>query len=195
LTLPGVIQICILVFNIIFPQPENLKPPAMRKSLIITLTVLTCLGLLSCNSGASEKSSIEKTETATLDKQWAKSLIDSMNTKFAEGLAAGDSSALASLYWPNAELLLDNSEPVKGSNIVNAWGSAMRMGIKEIAFTTTDITGSSTFIIETGNYVMKDGVQKILDQGKYVVVWEQRNNEWKIYRDIGCTSLPLAPAK
>jgi ketosteroid isomerase-like protein len=163
----------------------------MRKSMAVTLAALTCFSLLSCSSGESEKSMNEKTETTTLDKQWAKSFIDSMNTKFSEHLAAGDSFALASLYWPNAELLLDNSEAVKGSDIVKAWGSAMRMGVKEIALTTRDITGSPTFIIETGDYEMKDGVQQIIDKGKYVVVWEKRNDQWKIYRDIGCTSLPL----
>lgn len=163
----------------------------MRKSLVLTFAALTCYGLFSCNTDNSGKSSNEKTETATLDKQWAKSFIDSMNTKFSGHLAAGDSSALASLYWPNAELLLDNSDPVKGSDIVNAWGSAIRTGLKEITLSTTDITGNSTFIIETGHYEMKDGVQQIIDKGKYVVVWEQRDNEWKIYRDIGCTSLPV----
>ncbi|HXL59015.1 MAG TPA: hypothetical protein VN958_22285 [Chitinophagaceae bacterium] len=59
--------------------------------------------------------------------QSAKSIIDSMNAKFSEQFAAGDSAALASHYWPNAELLPDNSEPVKGNDIVNAWGAAIRM--------------------------------------------------------------------
>jgi ketosteroid isomerase-like protein len=161
----------------------------MQKSFVIILAALIWYSLLSCTSGNSEKSSNVKMQT--IDKQWAKSFIDSTNAKFSELLAAGDSTALASLYWTDAELLLDNSEPIKGSDIVKAWGSAMRMGIKEIALSTTNITGSPTFIIETGNYEMKDGVQQTIDKGKYVVVWEQRNDEWKIYRDIGCTSLPL----
>lgn len=102
-------------------------------------------------------------------------------------IAAGDSSALASHYWPDAELLLDNSEVVKGNDILNAWGSAIRMGIKEMTFSTTDITGSQTLIIETGNYEMKDGNKSPIDRGKYVVVWEKRNGVWKLYRDIGST--------
>jgi ketosteroid isomerase-like protein len=69
-----------------------------------------------------------------LDKQWAKSFIDSVNAKFSEQIASGDSSALVSNYWPDAELLLDNSEVVKGKDIINAWGSATRSGIKEMTF-------------------------------------------------------------
>jgi ketosteroid isomerase-like protein len=88
--------------------------------------------------------------------------------------------------------LLDNSEAVKGNNILNAGGSAIRMGIKEITFSTTDIRGSPTFLIETGNYEMNDGKKSLIDKGKYVVVWEKRNDEWKLYRDIGSTSMPAA---
>jgi ketosteroid isomerase-like protein len=81
---------------------------------------------------------------------------------------------------------------VKGKDIINAWGGAIRMGMKEINLSTTDIKGDSLFIIETGNYQMKDAKGSSLDKGKYVVVWEQRNGEWKLYRDIGSTSMPVA---
>ena len=162
----------------------------MQKILVLIFATLSCCVLLSCNSDNSEKSPAPKTESATLDKQWAKSFIDSINTKFSEQFASGDSAALASHYWPDAELLLDNSEVVKGNDILNAWGSAIRAGIKQIKLSTTDITGSSTFMIETGNYEMKDGKNSLIDRGKYVVVWENRNGEWKLYRDIGSTSMP-----
>jgi ketosteroid isomerase-like protein len=73
---------------------------------------------------------------------------------------------------------------------VNAWGYAIRAGIKEMNFVTTDVTGNSSFIIETGSYEMKDNNKNLVDKGKYVVVWQKRNGEWKLYRDIGSTSMP-----
>src|SRR4030095_963640 len=103
------------------------------KSYLTVLSVVACVFLLSCNSNT-EKTASPNTETAALDKQWAKAFLDSMNKKFSEQFSAGDSASLASHYWPDAELLLDNSEPVKGSDILNAWGSAMRMGIKDLLF-------------------------------------------------------------
>src|SRR5206468_656433 len=139
----------------------------IRKLTAITISALSCLYLLSCESGNTEKQANQKAEKSTFDMQWAKSFIDSINSKFSEQFAAGDSVALASHYWSNAELLLDNSEPVKGSDILNAWGSAIRMGIKEITFSTTDITVDSTFLIETGNYEMKDAKRSMVDKGKY----------------------------
>ena len=65
-----------------------------------------------------------------------------------------------------------------------------RLGIKDFTFSTTDIMGDAEFLIETGNYEMKDEKKTLIDKGKYVVVWQHRNGEWKLYRDIGNTSLP-----
>lgn len=162
----------------------------MSKTYIFIAMLSISLSIFSCNPTNSEKRSDQNEEILSLDKQWAKSFIDSINIKFAEHLALGDSAALASLYWPDAELLLDYSEAVNGKNIVNAWGAAIRMGVKDMTFSTTDITGSTTFIIETGRYEMKGGNKSLIDKGKYIVVWENRNGEWKLYRDIGSTSMP-----
>jgi ketosteroid isomerase-like protein len=164
----------------------------MTKAYFLIAVSLISFYFSSCNSNNFEKSPNLNTESLAFDKQWATSFIDSINVKFSEQIASGDSVTLASHYWPDAELLLDNSEVVKGKDILNAWGATIRMGIKEMTFTTTDITGSQTLIIETGNYEMKDAKKSLIDRGKYVVVWEKRNDEWKLYRDIGSTSMPAS---
>ena len=165
----------------------------MRTFLCFITWFASCLILISCNTGNADKVTSEKeAEANTFDKQGAKKFLDSMNAKFSQQIAAGDSIALASHYWPDAELLLDNSDVIKGNDILSAWGSSIRSGLKEMNFYTTDITGSSTFLIETGNYEMKGENKSMLDKGKYVVVWEKRKGEWRLYRDIGCTSLPVA---
>ncbi len=161
----------------------------MNKVLPVFAILMACY-MISCNQSTTKQDTTEQKQT--LDKQWAKSFIDSMNTQFSRQIASGDTAALASHYWPDAELLLDNSEVVKGPDILATWGAVMRMGLKEMTFSGTDITGSPDFIIETGNYEMKDAGQSIIDKGKYVVIWEKRNGEWKLYRDIGCTSLPAS---
>lgn len=152
------------------------------KSLIVSISVL-CIVMSGCQQQTADK------ETA-FDMQKAKSFIDSVNTKFSQQLRDGDSVALASNYWPDAELLLSNSEPIKGKDIMSAWGATIRMGINDMTFTTTDIAGDANFLIETGSYEMKDGNKTLIDRGKYVVVWKQQNGEWKLYRDMGNTSLP-----
>ena len=125
----------------------------------------------------------------------AKSFIDSVNQKFTEQVQIGDSVALASHYWPDAELMLSNSESVKGKDAIPVWGAMIRMGIKHFTFQTTDITLGGDLLVETGTYEMKTADNALVDKGKYVVIWQNRNGEWKFFRDIGNTSLPMPAAK
>ena len=162
----------------------------MNTLLAITVCVIL---FFSCNSKSTSENVNPQPGTIQFDKKWAAAFIDSVNKVFAKEVASGDSVALANQYWPDATLLLDYSEPVTGNAIAGAWGEAIRMGLKEMTFTTTDITGSAAFIIETGIYEMKSAPTTLIDKGKYVVVWQKRGNDWKLYRDIGATS--MRPAK
>ena len=137
----------------------------MKKIYFFLSASVISLCILSCNSGNSEKASDIKTPASSFDMQWAKSFIDSVNAKISEQFRAGDSAALASHYWPDAELLLSNSEAIKGKDILPAWGSMTRMGIKDFTFSTTDIEGDTEFLIETGNYEMKDEKNTLIDKG------------------------------
>jgi ketosteroid isomerase-like protein len=162
--------------------------------------VLACFCLLvisasSCYTGPEGSATEAKTGSPVFDKQKASAFIDSINAKFTEQVRNGDSVALAAHYSTDAELLFANSEPIKGKDILSAWGSIIRMGVKEFTFTTTDITGSGDLLVETGMYEMKTADKKLVDKGKYVVVWKQQDGEWKLFRDIGNTSLPPAAAK
>jgi len=82
-------------------------------------------------------------------------------------------------------MLTSNSNPIEGKDILSAWGSMIRAGLKDWTFTTTDLQGNSDFLIETGNYEIKDANKKLADKGKYLVVWKKQNGEWKLYRDVG----------
>ena len=105
----------------------------------------------------------------------------------------GDSTALAAHYSSDAVLLLDNSEPQSGPGILATWGGAIRSGMKELRLTTTDLVGNADLLAETGNYEMVGANNKMMDKGKYVVVWKQEGGTWKIYRDIANSNLPAQP--
>jgi ketosteroid isomerase-like protein len=161
------------------------------KQVTFIAVALFVLSFLSCNSDTAAKSNMVAADSTSFNKEWAHSFIDSVNSLFAKNVALGDSVALGKLYWPDAELLLDNSQPIKGNEIVNAWGEATRMGLKEMSFITTDITGDSEFVVETGINETKSSATTVTDKGNYVVVWQKRGDEWKLYRDIGATSMPV----
>ena len=153
----------------------------IKKILLLNISafIITFIFILGCQQQTTDT----KPVSAVFDIQKAKSFIDSINTKFSEQIMNGDSVALASHYAPDAELLFSNSEPIKGKDIVTAWGSMIRSGTRNMIFTTTDLTGCDDFLIETGYYEIKDNDNKV-SKGKYVVVWKQQNGEWKLYRDI-----------
>jgi len=162
----------------------------LTQTILKTASVILLLTFL-ISTGCQQQTDTNTVST-DFDMQKTKSFIDSINTKFTEELSNGDSVALGSHYWSDAELFFSHSEPIKGKEIISAWGSTIRMGLKDFTFTTTDITGDNNFLIETGVYDIKDKNKKLVDRGSYVVVWKQQNGEWKLYRDAGITSLPAA---
>ncbi len=164
----------------------------MNKIYCFFLAMSIATGLCACYTGPEETRESLLATTPAFDKQKATAFIDSVKKKFTEQVRNGDSVALAAHYHPGAELLFAHSEPIKGNGIPSAWGGLIRMGVKEFTFTTTDITGSGDLLVETGSYEMKTANQVIIDKGKYLVVWKQQNGEWKLYRDMGNTSLPAA---
>jgi ketosteroid isomerase-like protein len=164
----------------------------MKKIFLISLVLMCNAALHSCYTGPEEPHSHDISDSQAFDNQKATKFIDSVNKKFTEYVRKGDSVSLAALYHSDAELLFANSESIKGKGILSAWGSIIRMGVKDFTFATTDITGAGDLLVETGTYEMKTADGSLIDKGKYVVVWKKENEQWKLYRDIGNTSLPAA---
>jgi ketosteroid isomerase-like protein len=69
------------------------------------------------------------------------------------------------------------------------------MGIKDFKLTTHDVVGSEDLLVETGSYEMYGDKNAVIDKGKYVVAWKKENGNWKLYRDIANTSMPMARSK
>lgn len=131
------------------------------------------------------------TAAATFDLAKARAWIESDNAKFVEEAKKGDSNALAAHYASDGWAMFNNSEPFKGAAaIASAWGGAIRMGMKDIKVITDDVVGGPDLLAETGRYEMYGEGNKVIDKGKYVVVWKPEGDGWKIYRDIGNSSMP-----
>ena len=155
----------------------------MKKNYFLLMVAII---FFACNSENKEPNADVKSNVAAFDMTKAKAFIDSINAKFSDAIKNGDSAWVASQYAPDAEILLEKSEPIKGKDILAMWGQVSRSQTKDWTFTTTDLQGDDNFLIETGTYEIKDDNGKLADKGKYVVVWKkQPNGEWKLYRDMG----------
>jgi ketosteroid isomerase-like protein len=168
----------------------------MKKYCILLLITGSISFITSCQQAPTVKAPNDKmsdtTATATtFDLAKARQWIESDNKKFEEEVKKGDSNALAAHYGSDAWLMFANSEHMKGKDIAATWGGAIRMGMKELKVTTVDLVGNADLLAETGTYEMIGNGNKVLDKGKYVVVWKPENGGWKIYRDIGNSNMPM----
>jgi ketosteroid isomerase-like protein len=151
--------------------------------VMLKLSSLFFITAVLITSGCLEQNSNIKSASEVFDMENAKFFIDSINTKFSEQIKNGDSIALASHYSTDAAILLPKSEPIKGKDILSAWGSMLRAGTEDISFQTIDLAGNNDFLIETG-YIKTKGSENTINKSKYLVVWKKQNGEWKLYRDM-----------
>ena len=161
--------------------------------LIISTAVIS---LAACDTASTDKKTADTMDTkVNFDLASAKTAIEAMNVKFSESFKKGDSAAIASYYADDAWMLPPNSEPVKGAGIVSLWGSFIGMGFKDLKLMTDEVSGNQDQLAETGHYELYGADNKMMDKGKYVVVWKPVNGGWKLYRDIWNSSMPAAPVK
>ena len=117
--------------------------------------------------------------------------IEAVNTEFASAAGRGDSAAVAALYANDAQLLPAASEPVVGrAAIEKFWQGALQSGITQVSLKTVELYGSGVHCTEVGRYELHDKGGKLLDRGKYIVIWQRERGEWKLLRDMFSTNLP-----
>jgi len=167
----------------------------MKKSILFVFTLFLAIFFVACNDTATTDIKTAATDSTGNDSESVKAHIKKEVSNFEEELRKGDSTAMAAHYSSDALVMPPNSEEVKGSGIVNMWGAAMRMGIKDAKLNITDISGGGDVYAETGTYEMFGADKKSLDKGKYVVVWKKDNGNWKMYRDIWNSNMAMMASK
>jgi uncharacterized protein (TIGR02246 family) len=124
----------------------------------------------------------------------ARAAIEAANQQFIAAVAKGDAAALAGMYTTAAIAFPPNGEPAKGrAAIQKLWQGVVASGIKGATLTTSEVETHGDTAHEVGNYEMKVEGGKVVDRGKYVVIWKREQGQWKLHRDIWNTSMP--PAK
>jgi uncharacterized protein (TIGR02246 family) len=117
--------------------------------------------------------------------------IEAQNKRFGAAVEKGDVAALGALYTDDAQALPPNSDVVEGrAAIQEMWKGVLASGVGGASLETTDVETEGSLAYETGRYQMRSKDGKVLDRGKYVVVWKRSGNDWRIHRDIWNTSMP-----
>lgn len=165
------------------------------KNVFQPVLIAAAIFFAACNNPSAPGNATATIDSTSNDDESVKAHIKKEATKWEEEFRRGDSIAIVAHYASDAIVLPPNSEALKGNDILTYWGGAIRMGVKDLKLNITDISGGGDMYAETGTYEMFDADNKSLDKGKYVVVWQKQDGNWKIYRDIFNTNLPAAPTK
>jgi ketosteroid isomerase-like protein len=65
-------------------------------------------------------------------------------------------------------------------------------GVKGATLTTLDVDGQGETAYEVGKYALTGEGGKVLDNGKYIVVWKREQGKWRLHRDIWNSSMPMS---
>ncbi len=148
----------------------------LPKTLSLALITVLILATMGCDQKTSEKSS----ESNQVDMSVLEKEIESRLREYENHLRNGDSIALGEMYMENAEII---PSTVGRSNIIKVFGSMIRDSITESSFKTVGLWGNDELLVEEGTGVWSHKNGKVVGRGRYLLVWQKDNGEWKILRD------------
>lgn len=139
------------------------------------------LGLMTLTVGAVAQGNIRST-------------IEAEGKRFTVALKQGDAAAIAAMYATDAMALPPNGEVVQGrAAIQKIWQEAIDGGMRDLSFTVMEVERKGDVVYEVGKYSVKDGGKEV-DAGKYIVIWKREKGEWRLFRDIWNSSMPVPSA-
>jgi len=123
-----------------------------------------------------------------------RSAIEAANKKWEAAASRSDGAGVAALYASNGQLLPVQSDFVTGTQAIGEfWQAVFDSEVKGASLVTMEVEGHGDTAIEVGRFELRGADEKVLDHGKYVVIWKKEGPSWKLHRDIWTTS--LVPAK
>lgn len=118
--------------------------------------------------------------------------IAAANEKFMNAFSQRNAVGMAALYTENGQVLPPNGDFVFGKEAIQTfWKALMDMGIKEVKLDIIEVEGHDNTAIEMSTFGLYGDEGKIMDKGKYIVIWKKENGQWKLHRDIFNSSLPV----
>lgn len=115
----------------------------------------------------------------------AKEAVAEANKEFMSAFERGDARGVADLYTAGGQVLPPGASIITGKEGVEAfWRGAMEAGIKRAELNTLELDPQTDTAIEVGRARLYGEGGKVIDEPKYLVVWKQEGEQWRIHRDI-----------
>ena len=145
--------------------------------MMLFITVITVsIFISSCDPKVNEEGlNREGRNLATLEKE-----IELRLREYERHLQNEDSIALGNMYMMDAEVI---PSTVGRESITKVFGKLIRNNITGSSFKTMHLWGNDQLLVEEGigSWSHKNG--EIVNTGRYLLIWQKDNGEWKILRD------------
>ena len=129
--------------------------------------------------------------SATAQPSDIRGVIEEGNQQWSMAFSTGDSAALAAMYTLNAQLFPMHREIVSGMEAIQQfWQGVIASGVQGATLTTLEVDEQGETAYEVGQYELRGESNKVLDHGKYVVVWKRAQGQWRLHRAIWNSNLP-----
>jgi len=118
--------------------------------------------------------------------------IDEANLEFINLFNSGDSVALANMFTIDGKSMEPNEPAFIGrSQIQTHYSIVMKAGANKLGLLTTGLWGDENMLAEEGKFTFMDKDYRMLDKGKYIVLWKIEDGKWKLFRDCYNSDMPL----
>jgi len=157
-----------------------MKAKLITKLLITALVLLVIAG---CSSPQKE---------TVFDLDNAKKEIDEANRDFVNLFNEGDSIGLANRFTIDGKSMEPNEPAFIGrSQIQTHYSIVMKAGANKLGLQTTGLWGDEYLLAEEGEFTFMSSDDKLLDKGKYIVLWKKEDGMWKLFRDCYNSDMTL----
>lgn len=124
-------------------------------------------------------------DKAAFNIDLVKTVIRDNNKLYRIAFLSGDSAAFADLHHPATINMPPNAPLLKGREAMGAMIKGMpARGVTDYKVESTNIYGGPEDVIEEGKYEVDGSGNKVMEKGKYIVIWKQYQGKWKIFRSI-----------
>ena len=164
----------------------------MRHIGIVLSAIFGSLVLFTaCND--SDQSKIKSTKESNIfNIEAAKTEIDAANLEFVKLFNTSDSVGLANMFTIDGKSMEPNEPSFNGRReIQRHYAIVMKAGNNKLGLVTTGLWGDEQMLAEEGIYTFMDKTEKVLDKGKYIVLWKKEKGNWKLFRDCYNSDMPI----
>lgn len=131
----------------------------------------------------------------TVDYEAEEQAIRDIVAGWNQAVADGDVEAITALYAEDGYIAPPGADRAQGPEAVAAvWTGLLSLPELELNIESAEIevARAGDLAYENGTYTMSfaAGEDRVEDHGKYLVVWQKQDGEWKVVADLFNTSVP-----